>query len=553
VADDSYLRPAGATGKGARRGLRHIAVPGHRSRLAGRVVVGVVMLAIVLVAAAAVVLLTSRATINANSSALAAVGLPTGGGTIESVSVTTGPHSQPVPVQLRGNQIWPKRLIPAHQPVSVDAVVKRPGWISWLAGSTEHVHLQLMTPSASLRSHFLTLRPGAPLRLHFRQPVQVISYGVPGALHRRVLSAPSAVVTLPRSVPAGSLTVAAAPRSWESAKPALVSWFPAGAATAAIANPAPGTSIRPDTPITLTFSKPVARALGSNRPPVTPTTSGTWHMVSSHTIVFRPEGYGYGLGSSVNVALPNGVKLQDGSSGIAHWTVPGGSPLRLQQLLAMLGYLPLKFEYAGSGVGLSPQAQLNAAIHPPAGHFVWRYPNVPSPLRNMWQPGAAGVMTQGALMAFEDDHGLATVGMSNPLVWQYLIRAAVTGKRSNFGYTFVMVSEGSPESLTLWHSGHTVLSTPVNTGIPQAPTAQGTYPVFEHIRVGTMSGTNPDGSHYDDPGIQFISYFNGGDALHAFDRAQFGFPQSLGCVEMELGPAGQVWPYTPIGTLVHVE
>jgi lipoprotein-anchoring transpeptidase ErfK/SrfK len=97
-----------------------------------------------------------------------------------------------------------------------------------------------------------------------------------------------------------------------------------------------------------------------------------------------------------------------------------------------------------------------------------------------------------------------------------------------------------------------VLTTPVNPGIASRPTATGTYPVFEHIASGTMSGTNPDGSHYNDPGIQWISYFNGGDALHAFNRAQYGSPQSLGCVEMQTGPAGRVWPYTPIGTLVHV-
>ena len=114
------------------------------------------------------------------------------------------------------------------------------------------------------------------------------------------------------------------------------------------------------------------------------------------------------------------------------------------------------------------------------------------------------------------------------------------------------VNEGS-QSLTLWHDGHTILTTAVNTGIASAPTALGTFPVFEHMAVGTMSGTNPNGSHYSDPGIQFISYFNGGDALHAFNRAQFGFPQSLGCVEMATGPAGQVFPYTPVGTLVHVE
>ena len=80
-----------------------------------------------------------------------------------------------------------------------------------------------------------------------------------------------------------------------------------------------------------------------------------------------------------------------------------------------------------------------------------------------------------------------------------------------------------------------MVTTPVNTGIASAPTASGTYPVFEHLPVTTMSGTNPDGSHYSDPGIQYVSYFNGGDALHAFTRAQYGFPQSLGCVEMDLG------------------
>jgi peptidoglycan hydrolase-like protein with peptidoglycan-binding domain len=169
----------------------------------------------------------------------------------------------------------------------------------------------------------------------------------------------------------------------------------------------------------------------------------------------------------------------------------------------------------------------------------------------MWAPGSAGEMTRGAIMAFENDHGLTPDGDPGPQVWRSLIAATLSGHRSSFGYTFVSVDKSS-QRLMLWHSGRTVLTTPVNTGIAQAPTASGTFAVFEHIRVGTMSGTNPDGSHYNDPGIQFISYVNGGDALHAFTRAQYGFPQSLGCVEMPLGPAGQVWPYTPIGTLVHV-
>jgi lipoprotein-anchoring transpeptidase ErfK/SrfK len=92
----------------------------------------------------------------------------------------------------------------------------------------------------------------------------------------------------------------------------------------------------------------------------------------------------------------------------------------------------------------------------------------------------------------------------------------------------------------------------VNTGISSAPTVTGTFPTFTHLRVTTMSGTNPDGSHYSDPGIPYTSYFNGGDALHGFIRASYGSPQSLGCVEMPFSEAGRVFQYTPIGTLVHV-
>ena len=57
-----------------------------------------------------------------------------------------------------------------------------------------------------------------------------------------------------------------------------------------------------------------------------------------------------------------------------------------------------------------------------------------------------------------------------------------------------------------------------------------------------MSGENPDGSHYEDPGIMWVSYFNGGDALHAFDRPSYGCPQSLGCVEMRLEDAAESGP-----------
>ncbi len=67
------------------------------------------------------------------------------------------------------------------------------------------------------------------------------------------------------------------------------------------------------------------------------------------------------------------------------------------------------------------------------------------------------------------------------------------------------------------------------------------------------AASKPGGSTYNYPGIRYISYLNGGDAIHAFTRASFGTPQSLGCVELSLASAAKVWPYTPIGTLVTVE
>jgi peptidoglycan hydrolase-like protein with peptidoglycan-binding domain len=315
-----------------------------------------------------------------------------------------------------------------------------------------------------------------------------------------------------------------------------------------VATPAPGSHIGPTTPITLTFSKPISSALGSSRPPVSPAASGSWQQVSDHSLVFHPTGYGYGLGATVSIGLPSGVRL---AGGAATWQVAPGSTLRLQQMLATLGYLPVDFS-SGTSVASTPGAQEQAAISPPTGSFSWRWGNIPGVLRSDWQPGATGEMTKGAVMAFENDQGMIPDGVAGPQVWKALIGAVLHGQRSTFGYTFVQVSEGSPETETTWHNGRTVVSGLVNTGIAAAPTAQGLFAVFEHALSVTMSGTNPDGSHYSDPGVPYTSYFNGGDALHGFIRPGYGYPQSLGCVEMPYSEAGAVYPYTPIGTLVNV-
>ena len=161
-------------------------------------------------------------------------------------------------------------------------------------------------------------------------------------------------------------------------------------------------------------------------------------------------------------------------------------------------------------------------------------------------------MVTGAVMEFESDHGLGTDGQAGPEVWAALLKAVAARDTTNRPYNYVYIGTGSTEYLNLWSDGKVVFQTLVNTGVYGAETAQGTYPVYARYLVTTMKGTNLDGSKYSDPGIPWVSYFNGGDALHGFIRGGYGYPQSLGCVEMPYSSAKTVFPFTPIGTLVSV-
>jgi peptidoglycan hydrolase-like protein with peptidoglycan-binding domain len=222
--------------------------------------------------------------------------------------------------------------------------------------------------------------------------------------------------------------------------------------------------------------------------------------------------------------------------------------LRLQQLLAQLGYLPVSFTPASS----APAAADDIAMAQ-LGTFSWRWNTLPSSFMAMWAPGEPNVITEGAVMTFESQHGLRTDGIAGPIVWDSLILAATAGQSNTYGhYDFVVVSTTIPEHADVWRDGQIVYTTAANTGIEAAPTEEGTWPVYARYTSTTMKGTNPDGSTYDDPGVPWVSYFHGGDALHGFNRASYGTPQSLGCVEMPPAHAEVVFPYTPIGTLVTI-
>ena len=494
--------------------------------------------------AAAALLAWPSAGIAASTTGLAAVHVPGFSGHVEKVSVTDA-NGKPLPVTMRRGIVWPQIRLAAGEHVTVKVDVHRPSWIGWLVGRHEERTVTLMTPVAQIRSTLLRPKRGSAVAVRFAEPVSRVLVG--HGQHPKLGAGRSVVplgVVASGTASTGTTKVAASARRWETlSTPVRVSWFAAGARTRIVSDPAAGSRLRPHNSLTLTFARPVSAVLGARLPRLEPATPGHWKQVDSHTLSFQPGGFGFGLGGTVHLRLA-GEALA--------WKVPAGSTLRLQEILARLGYLPLRWRPAAD-LPATPAAEVEAAVSAPPGHFSWRYPQTPASLRTLWKPGAWNVVTQGAVMRFQDEHGLATDGVAGTQVWRTLLRDDLSGRRSDAGYSYVFVHETIPQSLSLWHDGRVIVTSPGNTGIAEAPTAPGTWPVFEHIPVGTMSGTNPDGSHYNDPGIRWISYFHGGDALHAFPRASFGTPQSLGCVELPEDAAARVWPYTPVGTLVTIE
>jgi peptidoglycan hydrolase-like protein with peptidoglycan-binding domain len=300
--------------------------------------------------------------------------------------------------------------------------------------------------------------------------------------------------------------------------------------------------------IVVTYNQPVPAT--TPLPQLSPATAGTWRR-SGDVAIFTPA-KGYAAGTRFKVTVTGLGNSRDRSESSSFKTA-GYSTLRLQEILAQLGYLPLTWTPAtdAAAPGADAAAQLSAAYAPPAGTFQWEQ-GYPAQLRSFWSQGKANTIDRGAVTGFEADHGLPADGVAGKTVWQALLTAAAKDQRNTHGYSYAIASKGSPERLTIWHNGKRVFSSLANTGIGVAPTADGTFPVYEKLPFQIMSGTNPDGSHYADP-VAWVSYFNGGDAVHYFDRGSYGSPQSLGCVELPYSAAKQAYPYLPYGTLVTVE
>jgi len=312
-------------------------------------------------------------------------------------------------------------------------------------------------------------------------------------------------------------------------------------------------------PLEVDFSAPVS-TLGA-LPQLEPPLAGSWRQMSADVLQFDPSSPAMPQ-STEKLVIPGGsagVMSQQGpvlpTTTTVSWQVASGSVLWAQEVLAQLGYLPLTFTpdattQAGSAAGAgSSMADL---YEPPSGSFTWRYADTPATLKAAWAPGVANRMTRGAIVAFERAQKMIPYTTVRAPLWPALLTAEEDGTTNPHGYSYVMVSENSPESISIWHNGAIVYKSVANTGIASTPTPIGTFFIYLRYASQTMEGYNPNGQYYEDHGVRWINYFDGNDAIHGFVRSSYGFPQSLGCVELPVANAAVAWTWLHYGTLVTV-
>jgi peptidoglycan hydrolase-like protein with peptidoglycan-binding domain len=304
-------------------------------------------------------------------------------------------------------------------------------------------------------------------------------------------------------------------------------------------------------PLHVTLSAPPAQ--DSPRPTLLPAVAGSWSTVGD-TEVFTPAStllpcttYSLTVWKHTHAKEHSGLAARH----VLQLHVACPSITALQEALARQGYLGAKLRprYAVH-LSTGPESLGEAAehaFHPFHGRLVPDPADAP-PV----EMGQLDETTKGALEVFQADHNLEATGEPSARTWQLLLEVEALGHRNPRPYTWVSVSEAEPETLEVHEGNQVVISSPTNTGVAGAETAQGIFPIYARYESTTMEGTDPDGYHYVAPDVPWVNYFNGGDAVHGYPRASYGFPQSNGCVELPIETAAAVYPKLQIGDIVWV-
>ncbi|HSZ69905.1 MAG TPA: L,D-transpeptidase [Solirubrobacteraceae bacterium] len=313
----------------------------------------------------------------------------------------------------------------------------------------------------------------------------------------------------------------------------------------------PATIVNGTSALGVTLSAPPAPS--SPRPTLIPAVGGTWSSVGD-TELFTPASTlepcsTYTLTVWADTIATGHARV--GHKHILQLHVDCPPLAGLQQDLARLGYLgavlhPTYRVHLPHRLELRREAAIQA-YHPFRGHLAPDPSDAP-PV----EMGTLDETTKGGLEIFQADHHLEATGEPNAATWRLLLDVAALDHHDPQPYTWVSVTESLPETLEVHRGDRVALTTPANTGVAGAETEQGIFPIYARYTSTTMTGTNPDGSKYSDPGVPWVNYFNGGDAVHGFVRGSYGFPQSNGCVELPVSTAAEVFPMLAIGDIVWV-
>jgi lipoprotein-anchoring transpeptidase ErfK/SrfK len=351
----------------------------------------------------------------------------------------------------------------------------------------------------------------------------------------------------------------------------LLGSHPASAATPVTGPPVTGTPVAAEPHTTLTARPPSTLndgttplwirlsgipTPGSPHPTVSPAVAGAW-TTSGSSEYFKPAST-LAPCSTYELTIPASIQATGqtpfGKSRTIPVQVACPSVKALQQALARQGYLPYTF-HSIYGIHLpgGPETRSMAAhhaFHTPTGVMVANLHHAP-PLAY----GQLDATTEGAISVFDAAHGIESsesTSASDAQIWRSLLAAETEGRRDPGPYTFVTVTESSPETLEVHKGDRVVLSSPANTGVAGAETPTGIFPIYSRDVSTTMIGTDPDGTKYDDPDVPWVNYFNGGDAVHGYERASYGVPQSNGCVELPVATAKTVFGMLALGDIVYI-
>jgi lipoprotein-anchoring transpeptidase ErfK/SrfK len=297
------------------------------------------------------------------------------------------------------------------------------------------------------------------------------------------------------------------------------------------------------TPIVVTFRDALSN--DSALPTITPAVPGSW-VRNGTTATFTPS-QSYPPSTSFTIQLVRRTGRPPAT--IATAISETGSLRFADQILARLGYLPLT---TAATAPTDAVAEAAAVYDPPPGRLTWSFKDTPQTVKKDWTTGNDNVVLRGAVIAFQHQAHLTQDGAIGPATWKKLEAADLADKVDPDKYSYVSANLYEPQTLSVWVAGKTVLTTPVNGGVVGAPTPLGTFPIYLRYTATTMQGTNPDGSKYKDPGVPWVNYFSGGSAVHGFPRASYGFPQSVGCLELPIDTAKTVYGLIDYGTLVTV-